>query len=285
MSEKEKEYHLLIKNVKSIESKLIPIKAHLRGMTDYFLIKDPYEPGGIYNWFWMASSINSVNFDGIKYDCAFSMCRPAYEYEIEKQKLYTNLINEITRFLYVYSGFESLINEMKLIECPSYKGKINSVKYYLKSNYSSNFNSIPYYEKLLGILRVLVRNSSLNQYEQDFSLDDCTDINGMGLKIIYKIRNQLAHGNYKFPEPADWSFSLPLEPEITQISSRLIILATQMIMTSLNKDNFMNLEFHDSEILPTDDYGSSEINELDFLTNFHVASKYSDNSQLELFNT
>ena len=262
---------------------MIPIKLHLRGIVEYFLAKEPHAFESMVNWFWMASSINNVDFDGIRYDCAFSMCRPAYEYEKEKQTLHARLVNELTIFLYAYSGFESMLNEFSLKKCPSNKGKINTARFFLQERYSENFNSITLYKNLLSVLRELMRKSSLNKYEKYFSIDKCTDINGVGLKIIYKIRNKLAHGDYNFPEPADWSYKLPFEPEITKVATRILLLSIQMLMISFNIDNFEELELYDSEVIDRDERGDFTVNELDFLKSFHLEDKEKDESQLVLF--
>lgn len=279
----EDEYHELIENVNSLESLMIPVKLHLRGITEYFIAKEPHATECVVNWLWIASSIDSINFDGIRYDCAYSLCRPAYEYEKEKQKLHVRLINELTMFLYVYSGFESLLNDFALPKCPINDGKINSAKYFIKENYSINFNAVPLYSELLSILRNLIRKSSLKKYENCFSIDNCTDINGVGIKVIYKIRNELAHGDYNFPEPGDWSSELPCEPEITKVATRIILLSMQMLLISINSKNFVTLEFHNSEILPSDDYGDSIVNEFDYLNNLHVKLKNEDDCQLKIF--
>lgn len=167
-----------------IESGLIPLKSHIRGVAEYFQSKKYPHYLDVANWFWMSSSINSVEFDGIRYDSAFMMCRPAYEYEIEKQDLHSKLMNELTRFLYVYSGFEALLNSLKLTKCPSKIGKINAALYHIKINYSRNYPSIRLYTEVLGLLRQLIKESSLKDYEKLFAIDECTDVNGVGLKVV-----------------------------------------------------------------------------------------------------
>ncbi|WP_319231055.1 hypothetical protein [Draconibacterium orientale] len=277
------EYDKFIEKTSFLDSKMIPIKLHLRGIVEYFLAKTPHSYNSTVNWFWIASSINSVDFDGIRYDCAFSMCRPAYEYEKEKQKLHIRLINELTSFLYVYSGFESFLNDLSLPCCASKNGKINSATFFLKENYSNNFNSIPLYSKLLCTFRELIKKSFLVKYERYFSIDNCTDINGVGLKVVYKIRNKLAHGDYRFPEPVDWSFELPLEPEITKIATRILLLSTQMLLISTNAGQFEELELYNSEIIEEDDEGEWIVNEFKFLNTFHLSSLKNDSRQLSLF--
>ncbi|MCC7004375.1 hypothetical protein IT397_00425, partial [Candidatus Nomurabacteria bacterium] len=212
----EDEYKNLLDGFEKVESGLIPLKKHIRGIAEYFQSKG-YEE--VANWFWMSSSINSVEFDGIRYDSAFMMCRPAYEYEVEKQNLHSKLMTELTKFLYVYSGFEALLNTLNLPKCPNSVGKINAAKFFIKQNYTTTFSPLVCYNNTLSQLRNLIKASEMSEFEKYFSLDDCTDVNGVGLKVVYKLRNKLAHGDFAFPEPGDWTFKLPVEPEITYLST------------------------------------------------------------------
>lgn len=283
MTELTGEHELILTQLREIESKLIPLKSHIRGIAEYFHSKDCPDYSTVADWFWMSSSINSVDFDGIRYNSAFMMCRPAYEYESQKQELHASLMNELTRFLYVYSGFESLLNNLDLPDCPGNRGKINKAKNQIKTKFSDFFPPTPAYAEVVGMLRILINASSLKDCTEYFAIDECTDHNGIGLKVVYQLRNRLAHGDFNFPEPDDWSLLLPLEPEITRISTRVILISIQMMMLAKNKDNFENLIFLESQVV---DFDESEddymINELPFLSTFHILKKEKNEFQLKL---
>lgn len=278
----EHKYKKLIEEFNQLESDLIPLKAHIKGISEYFESKNYPFYMDIADWFLMSSSINSVNFNRVRYDSAFTMCEPAYEYEIEKQNLHSKLMNELTKFLFVYSGFEALLNELALGSCPHNRGKINAAKFYIKDIYSTNYQSLKFYTKILSLQRKLISESTLKEHESHFSTDACTDINGVGLKVVYKLRNKLAHGDYIFPEPEDWSSDLPLEPEITQNSTRLILLSIQMIMLAIHKNDFENLFLYESEVIDSSEENEWMVNEFSFLNSFHIKSKHKNEMQLEL---
>lgn len=101
--------------------------------------------------------------------------------------------------------------------------------------------------------------------------------------MVYKLRNKLAHGDYNFPEPGDWAIELPLEPEITRIATRLILISIQMIMLASNKDNFEELFLYESEVIEFDEENDEwMINEFLFLNAFHIPTKHKNELQLEL---
>lgn len=271
----------LNKVLESSNNLMLPLKTHARGLSEYFYAKNTIELTQVGNWFWTASSINNIEYDGIKYDSAFMMCRPAYEYEKEKQNLHSNVINSLTTFLYVYSGFEALINSLNLSKCSHKAGKINSVTHELKTNYSVTFSSLPSYLETLQLTRKLIQQSRLKSFEQHFSLDECTDVNGVGLKIVYKLRNQFAHGEYDFPESDNTDY-LPVESDLIQLASRIILQTAQMVLISRLKGNNEELYMPESEIIEYDEQEELYVNELSYLWGFHVKTKNSF-PQLQLF--
>lgn len=282
MNWKEK-YSLVLKEVELIETKLIPLRNHIKGIAEYLYSKDYPFNTEVANWFWMASSINSVDFDGVIYDSAFIMCGFAHDYETKKQKLHGKLINELTLFLYVYSGFESLLNNLKLPSCQHKQGKVNKAKNYIKTRYTNYFSTFPRYMNIVGQLRALIKESSMKEYEKYFSIDDCTDYNGIGLKVVYKLRNKLAHGSFSFPEPCDWSFELPLESEIIRLSTRVLLISIQMIMLAKHQGNFKNLFLSELNIAGFNRINENEqINEFHFLRTLHLLPSKQNETQFKL---
>ena len=272
-------YAKLLEQKEIAEVELIPLRQHIRAMAEYFTFWGYHD---VANWFWIASSIVKVDYDGIRYDAAFSYCEPAYEYEFEKQKMHSNLINELTVFLYVYSGFEALLSNMALDECPCLKGKINAPKYFLKKEYETVFSLLPKYKNILVTLKDFVKRSSLRDIDVVFGLDNCTGLSGLGIKAVYKLRNKLAHGDYSFPEPLDWSGEIPLEPEIANLSTRVVLMTIQMLFLAQDKGNFKTLQLYESEVITAGDEGEWEIDEFSFLWGIHLDTIDRDKMQLEL---
>lgn len=198
------------------------------------------------NWFHVASGIKNVDYDGISYDDSFYWCRPSYEYEIAKQEIHNELVAELIQFNFIWSGLECLINELDLENCPNYPGKINNTCYYLKLNYEP-FNSLKLYSDLIIQLQhFLEKNHYLNLLNR-FTPKEYIGHSGIGLSVVYKLRNQFAHGDFVFPEPEDWTFKKPYEKEIIHISSRIILLSIQMLMITFYKDRNEVLGYHPNE--------------------------------------
>ena len=275
----DRNYRKLIKCYGNLESELLDTKSHIRGLINY--LKNGWyidTLGQTNSWLWLASSIKNVDYDGVLYDSAFTFCEPAREYEKAKQELHSCLLNELTIFLYVYSALESLLNSLELQTCPKNKGKINAAKYFLKQKYSPFYITLPYYAQLVLLMRQLISKSSLNEYEKYFELDSCTDFNGIGLKVLYKIRNALAHGEYGIPEPMEWTTGYTLEPEITRLSIRLALISIQMLIISINDREWGSIELYD-EI----DY-EYIVDELRYLQSLHYKTPEKiDKAQLKLF--
>ncbi len=272
----------MLDKIECREEFLISLKYHIRGIAEYFYSTKHMEVE-VGNWFWMASSIDQISFDGIRYDSAFEMCSSAHEYEIEKNDLHEKLMNELTLFLYVYSGFESLLNKIELNDCHYRKGKINSATFFIKENFSIKYNTIPKYRETLSLLRELVNKSALSDFEKYFCLDECTDANGVGIKVVYKLRNCLAHGDYSFPEPNEWFHSFPLEPEITKLCTRILLFSIQMLLIADCENPKNIIELFNSEVIERNNDGEFMIAEYDFLNYYHLKKMNKRKNQISLF--
>jgi hypothetical protein len=275
----EKEYKDLLDIVESTESKLISTQLHIRALSEYFYCKKSPFFDEVGNWFRMASSIKNVNFIGVRDDNAYVLYNSEYENEEEKQRLQHNLINGLTRFLYVYSGFESLVYKLSIPRCPRYKGKINAVNYFIKER---SLPSLPFYKETISNLRECLERSSFNRFINYFKEDPCTDINGVGLKIVYKLRNKLAQIDYTFPESGDWSNELPVEPEITKLLLRILLMTIQMILLANNKDSHDKLELFESKVIEYNDETEWKIDESIFLWGIHIPIKDRNKIQMEI---
>ncbi len=211
------------------------------------------------------------------------MCRPAFEYEDSKQELHQRVVDNMTVFLYVYSGLEALINDSNFKNCKKNRGKINAAKLHIKSNFSNGFLSIPMYRESLNLLFSFIdqKDSDYQNLKTSFTLDDCCDFNGIGLKVVYKIRNLLAHGSFSFPEPLGHSYMMPLQSEIIEVSTRIILLSAQMIMIGNCEKQFKKIDLYNSEVIDRNDGVDEEweVDELIFLRSLHIQKQLKDPNQ------
>jgi hypothetical protein len=198
-------YKELIRRKQDLEGHLIGVGLHAKGISEYMISIGIEEWENLSHWFHIANGIKELNYEGITYNDSFFWCRPAYEYEIEKQELYQKLVKEITLFSYLYSGLEGVLTSLKLPKCPHQLGKINSATYYLKREFPAWSLPIAYYDKVVRLCELLFQHSFDKNYKLSSEFSACVSIQGLGLKLLYKIRNKIMHGDFFFPEPLDHS--------------------------------------------------------------------------------
>lgn len=221
----DQKYWELIEKKKAIELKLVDIALHSKGISEYL------GDTNTARWFRIAWSIDEVIYDGINYDAGFMYCEPAREYEIENQKLYKRLISEITLFTYLYSGLESHISELNLERCPANRGKINAATYFISNKLSEYNFEMQLYSEILSLaaeMYTLIFDDGFDPLSgQD---DQCCNLYGKGIRLLYKVRNKLMHGDFFFPEPLDYGSILPFHPELINLASRLLLLSMQILI-------------------------------------------------------
>ena len=264
-----------------LENEYNPIGMHSKGLSEYLISKSrDYE--NLSQWFHIANGIKDLDYDGINYDSGFFMCRPAYEYESERQKLFHRLVKEITLFSYVYSGLEAIISELQIRKCPKNPGKINAACFLISQKLSIMDCKLKLYFETI----YLAEQMFIETFDKNFNLkkeleNKCVNWNGLGLRLLYKVRNMIMHGDFFFPEPFDYTFIPPLQPEIIRLCSRLTLLSTQiLLLTQIDVDSNGDIEIYNSTILNTDEEGESIINEKDYLMGMHVKRPDYDPDQL-----
>jgi hypothetical protein len=227
----------------------VDLKRHCHNITRFFTFENPYDSSSISSWFQIASGIKEVVYISDMFDETSMWCGTAIEYENEKSKFHSRLIEELTRFNFIWSGLEAFIDSIELPPCQSQRGKINSVNYFLKNNYVDKYPPIAYYSETVNYLqRLIIKNTWYGDAKTLFSAGKCESEEQLGLKVVYKIRNLLAHGAFEFSEPDGWHHTKPLDIAIVQASSRIILFSIQMLILLTSETLKFNIaQLHESE--------------------------------------
>lgn len=280
-------YWSLIDKKKHLELNLVDVGLHSKGISEYL------GDANTAKWFHISWSIDEVIYDGINYDAGFMMCEPAREYEIENQKLYERLIAEITLFTYLYSGFESYISDLDLTRCPNNNGKINAATFFISENLNENNFFIAFYSDILTLTAEMYNSIFVDRFDPLSNENkNCCNLYGQGIRLLYKVRNKLMHGDFFFPEPLDFGTTLPFHPELINLSSRLLLMSMQILIISNERVSiedhatFINSVFLKNQNNPTNYCDEKEdcdvqdcdgcyyftVNKLSFLNNLHIKS-------------
>lgn len=215
------------------------------------------------DWLHVASGIVKVEFDVIRFESGFGWCSNADEFSLSREEILQKYITELTRFTYVWSALESLINDINP-EKAHEKGKINSICFYLKNRLGPTDNILPY-TLLLKQLHSLLSKSEVNEPKilNRFEKIPHVSSHGRGIYVIYKLRNLFLHGSLNFPFPDGENKPNSSYPELVNLSTRIVLLTIQMILMA---------HYVDSDIKTTydwewDDEMTIPLNEL--LGNIH----------------
>ena len=235
-----------------------------------------------FEWLNIASGITNVDIDTIRFNTCFGYCSEADYSDIARDKLLEIYITELTRFLYVWGCLESLIDEINPDPAP-HRGKINSICYYMQNRLTCMDTIYPYSKELNDLLHVL--NSSevdepsiLNRFNTPFYVSK----HGVGLYVIYKLRNQLSHGSITFPNLDENNKPKSNYIDLISLSTRIILLTIQMILLAFYMpfDFSIPIFWEEYDIDANEDeegfgyVGDIEYNIKSILYNIHLKTPY-----------
>jgi len=251
-----------------VHGPLVDLKRHCHNIYKVFIFMNLYdEPASISQWFQIASGITQVKYISDLYDNESQWCGPSLDYEEARSSFHSRLILELSRFNFIWSGFEACVDELELPRCPKYSGKINAVNSYLKEHYLKEFQILSHYQNLINLLKEKI---SLNPWyapvNEIFLANECVSDELIGLKVVYKIRNLLAHGAFSFSEPDDYNSVKPHDVSIIALCSRIILISLQMLIIVREQD----LNFYVDRLGRHPDEDSPHVRE--YLEKLHLKS-------------
>ncbi len=186
-------------------------------------------------WLHIASGVKAVAFDGTKFDDDIGYCGSADEYLSAESELAQEFVQKLTVFTYIWLAIESLVDE---IVPSSSRRKIQRAIDFLRKHAPRPYCPDPSRYLLMDLHDILV-DSDVDAYKPvicKFSPKRISDGAGLGLRVIYKLRNLLAHGALAFPLPD--SEHKPQSPllQVPDLASRIALLSIQELLRCIYKD-------------------------------------------------
>ena len=197
-----------------------------------------------FEWLNIASGIKKVEFDLIRFDTCFGYCNDADQWHGAREELLETYVTELTRFSYVWGALESLIDDIKPPPAPE-RGKINAICYYLKDKLET-IDIIPPYFEVLNELKLILNSSDvaepniLNRFQTSSNISE----HGVGLYVIYKLRNRFAHGAISFPQPDEENKPKSNYPQMILLATRIVLISMQMIWVAFYKNSTLKISPH-----------------------------------------
>ena len=188
-------------------------------------------------WLHIASGIGGIAFDGAKFDDNIGYCGSADEYLFAESDLAQAFVQKLTVFTYIWLAIESLVDEI-VPRLKGDEGKIREAIKFLGKHSTRPYCPDPSRYLLMNLHDILV-DSGVDAYKpvvRRFSTYQTSDGSGLGLHVISKLRNLLAHGVLAFPLPDPEN--KPQSPllQVPDLSSRIALLSIQELLRCIYKD-------------------------------------------------
>ena len=223
-------------------SQLIDIQTHCFRLSELLGKLMPFTFMSAIDWLTIASGVESVNVRTAKHDISVLYCKGAFEYEEKRSELLSHLATELTIFNFVWGSFESVAKAFSLPSLPKRLKKgdgsvVDRTIWFLKQHYGSEPSLAFYNDYLCNLCEYIGYNEDYNKYQKEFNFQNFADLPGLGLHIVRKIRNDLAHGSAVMPHPDDWGEKstklLPSEHRhlyLVQTCTRILLFTIQMFL-------------------------------------------------------
>lgn len=250
---------------------LVSLPEHANNIYRFLIAENHYDTDPTRDWFRICSRITKIEYNESLHDHSMIVCGPAGDYDDAVSAHLEILLLNLTYFTYIWGGFESLVDNLNLPECPQQRGKCNKVAYYLLTKYETEFKVPQYYNNLVTLLANYLKETPFfDSVDNLYTPSKCGGKSGIGLTLVYKIRNGFAHGAFEFGEPEEYNMTKSHHTKIVHISCRIILLTIQMLLIATYHQDNIEIEPY-SEMYEDE----STIPSVDFLQNLHLRDYHS----------
>ncbi len=191
------------------------------------------------DWLRIASGVRSVDLDTAAFDDTFMLCKSADDYFRRKDIVCSVTAKALTRFLYIWSAFETLVDSYwSERQIRKIGGKVKIASSVLKTQIRSHNDFRGYTETLDALHRIVKTENKYDKFLFAINNLKADEVPSAGLTLVYGLRNSFAHGSFKFPEPPDDVDEKTVHGlesiALIDVSSRLALLSIQMLVWSLS---------------------------------------------------
>ncbi len=233
---------------------IIDLQKHCFRLRELLGQLDPFGFILAIDWLNIAAGVESVKVSTTKHDDSVMYCSGAFEFEEKRSELLSYLTTRLTIFNFVWGSFESVVEALNLPSLPKHLKQVGDspvmrTLWFLKQNYGSE-ESVAFYNDEMQNLRNLepkygfyndnrkkVNKSQKTNKHKKVHFNDHANSHGLGLDIVRRSRNALAHGNAIMPIPDEWGagktellISEQQHLEFIDTSTRIILLTVQMLL-------------------------------------------------------
>jgi hypothetical protein len=189
-------------------------------------------------WLRRAAGVLSVDLDTAAFDDCFGYCETADDYFDRKSAIGSVAATALTVFLFTWGGFEALATTLfSRRHIKRAGGKVKTACNALNGSNGGAPQLSGYRETLSELYEVLTIRGAHSPGLRRLKETPGNQLAGAALSAVYELRNDFAHGDFRFPAPPDEMDrndpdNLPSIRTIN-LSSRLVLLTMQMLIISI----------------------------------------------------
>lgn len=209
------------------------LKKHCSNLKDVLAEIDDFQSWlQVYEWLLLAASIESVNVDTIQHQAGFGFCSAADEYSLSYESLANSFVQQITVFTFVWGALEAAIEIIKPPKHPdkSKRGKIRNTCFYLNKKFSSYLDIIEYKNEVSAFKEAALECLDYERVTRRFNESSDLGVVGVGLYVVYELRNSFAHGSIDFPEPDEENEPNSGHSKMVEHATRIVLITLQMLL-------------------------------------------------------
>jgi hypothetical protein len=209
----------------------VPLDYHAANVANVIAsLDDDVRWFGVIDWLRFAASIASVDVDSFKHDPGSYLCGAAFEYEDAQAELRKVFAERLTVFAFVWSGLEAAIDVVDPPGRPGERGKIRRTCRFLQDKFECHGLAQGLSDEVVRF-QALARDC-VGMHAVERRVDSVSDIGaeGLGLYLVYELRNQFAHGAIAFPQPDSENQATSPHRDLIECATRIVLMQLQMLL-------------------------------------------------------
>lgn len=212
---------------------LLPLHKHAAQLVELLTLREnPMAWFGVCEWLQVAASVEAVALNTSRFKSSYGWCSSADEYDDAREELLRRFVHEYSIFSFIWGAIESALTLISPPKHPikSKRGKIRDAAYYLRTAFEARAEVTGLTQEVTHFCEAA--RSCLGPKAVDARLAELSEFGaaGIGLYVVYELRNQFAHGAINFPEPDEENRPISDHQSMVSHASRVVLLQLQMLL-------------------------------------------------------
>jgi hypothetical protein len=186
----------------------------------------------VIDWLFIGASVTAVHVDTTQSDMGFGYCSSTDEFFASREQLLQSFVTRLSVFTFAWGALEAALEIIRPPQHPdkSKRGKIRNACHYM----ARYFEFRPAVQRLAEEVDAFRSSAAAcfgyRSVETRFSTAGDVGLPGLGLFVVYELRNSFAHGSLVFPMPDEENRPISKHSDLVDHATRIVLLTLQMLL-------------------------------------------------------